>query len=173
MAHRMLNPSELAAPKGSSHAVLSDAGGKVLAISGQFGWDSNGKMVGEDVGGQFKQALKNLASILRNAGGAPDSLLRLNIYITNRDEYLKAIESIGKEYKLFIGRHVPAMTLIVVKDLLEAGAKVCIEGLAVLPEKAGAVEFQRHGQGVAMPDAGLRGAGGGGGGRPPPGGIRR
>lgn len=168
---RLLNPNEIAVPKGSSHGVLSDAGGKVLAISAQFGWDHSGKFVGDDVASQFRQAIKNVGSVLRSAGGGAEHLLRVNLYITGKEDYFRNIDSIGKDYKAFIGRHVPAMTVVVVKDLLEPGAKVSVEALAVLPEKAGGVEFQRHGQGTMMPDAGPGGRPPPG--RPPPGGIKR
>jgi enamine deaminase RidA (YjgF/YER057c/UK114 family) len=167
MSNRTLNPPELAPPKGYSHGVVTDPGGRVVVVSGQMGWDSAGKMAGDDTASQFKQALKNVGTVLRAAGGTPETILRLNIYVTSKEEYLRGIESIGREYRAFVGKHSPAMTLVVVKDLLEPGAKVIIEATAHVGEKGGATEFVRHGQGTQMPDAGPRGM------RPPPGAIRR
>jgi enamine deaminase RidA (YjgF/YER057c/UK114 family) len=158
MPHRLVNPNDLPPPKGFTHGVISEAGGKTLAISGQVGWDGTGRFAGDDVAAQFKQCLKNILSVLRASGATPENILRMTIYITDRDQYLKQIDAIGTAYKAFVGRHLPAMTLIVVKDLLEPGAKVAMDALAWLPEKGGAGEFTRHGQGVAMPDTGLRGA---------------
>ncbi|MEW5852452.1 MAG: RidA family protein [Myxococcota bacterium] len=156
MRHRMINPTELPVPKGYSHGVISEGGGKVLCISGQIGWDGTGKMVGDDVATQFRQALKNVGSVLKNAGGTPDCILRMTIYVTDKNEYLKQIEAIGGAYRTFVGKHVPAMTLVVVRDLLEPGAKVEVEVTAMVPEKGGVGEFQRHGQGGVMPDSGIR-----------------
>ncbi len=167
MSNRQLNPPELAPPKGYSHGVVSDPGGRTVCVSGQMGWDGAGKMAGDDIASQFKQALKNVGTVVRAAGGTPDSILRLNIYITSKEEYLRGIEAIGREYRTFVGKHSPAMTLVVVKDLLEPGAKVSVEATALVSDKGGAPEFVRHGQGTQMPDAGPRGM------RAPPGGIRR
>lgn len=157
MANRLLNPNDLPSPKGYTHGVLSDVGGRTLCISGQVGWDSTGKWAGDDTAAQFKQCLRNISSVLRNAGGNTENVMRMNIYITDKDQYLKQIEAIGGAYKTFVGRHLPAMTLVVVKDLLEPGAKVAVEALAWMPEKGGAGEFVRHGQGAVMPDTGMRG----------------
>ncbi len=126
MSNRTLNPPELAPPKGYSHGVVTDPGGRIVVVSGQMGWDSTGKMAGDDTASQFKQALKNVGTVLRAAGGTPETILRLNIYVTSKEEYLRGIESIGREYRTFVGKHSPAMTLVVVKDLLEPGAKVII-----------------------------------------------
>lgn len=157
MAHKLINPNDLASPKGYTHGVLAEPGGRTLAISGQVGWDAAGRFVGEDVALQFKQCLKNVASVLRASGGSVEHVLRITIYITDKEQYLKQIEAVGQAYRTFVGRHIPAMTLLVVKDLLEPGAKVAVDALAWLPEKGTAGEFTRHGQGVTMPDTGLRG----------------
>lgn len=160
MVFRQINPPDLAVPKGYSHGVLSDPGGRVLAIAGQIGWDGNGKMVGDDMASQFRQALKNVSSILKQAGGTPESIMRLNIFITDKNEYLRSLESIGKDYRTFVGKFNPAMTLVVVKDLLEPGAKVEVEATAFVGEKAGQTEFVRHGSGGMFGDAPLRRGGG-------------
>jgi enamine deaminase RidA (YjgF/YER057c/UK114 family) len=167
---KILNPQELAVPKGYAHGVVSDPGGRVVCVAAQIGWDGAGKMVDSDMSNQFKQALKNVGSVLKAAGGHPDSILRMNIFITSKEDYLKAGENIGREYRAFMGKHSPAMTILVVKDLLEPGAKISVEVTASVNEKGAAAEFQRHGQGAQMPDAGVRGQGAP---RPPPGGIRR
>jgi enamine deaminase RidA (YjgF/YER057c/UK114 family) len=44
-----------------------------------------------------------------------------------------ARKEIGKAYKEIVGRHYPAMSVIVVSGLLEERAKVEIEATAVVP----------------------------------------
>jgi|GEM_PF-312721 len=156
MVFRQINPPDLAVPKGYSHGVLSDVGTRMLAVAGQIGWDSSGKMVGEDIASQFRQALRNVGSVVKAAGGNTESILRLTIFVTDKNDYLRNLESIGKDYRGFVGKHNPAMTLIVVKDLLEPGAKVEVEATAALGEKAGQTEFVRHGSGGMFGDAPLR-----------------
>ena len=119
--------------KGYSNGILAPAGGRVLFVAGQIGWDKGGKIVGAAFSAQFRKALENVLAVVKAAGGKPEHLGRLTIYVTDKREYLAAAKEIGAAYREFMGRHYPAMSLVEVKDLLESGAKVEIEGTAVLP----------------------------------------
>ncbi len=77
--------------------------------------------------------MRNVASVLNAAGGEPRHLVRLNWYVTERAEYAARQRDIGAAYRRVLGRHFPAMTLLVVAGLLEPRAKVEIEATAVLP----------------------------------------
>lgn len=131
MAAELINPPELAQPRGYSHGAAGR--GRTLALAGQIGWDQNAKLVSSEFAPQFAQALANLVTTLRAAGGQPDDLISLRIYVTDKRRYLAAIKEVGAAYRLHLGRHFPAMALVQVADLLEEGALVEIEGLAVLP----------------------------------------
>ena len=72
--------------------------------------------------------------ILVKAGGKPNHLVRLNWYLTDKAEYVARQKEVGEVYRRVIGRHFPAMTLLIVAGLLEAGAKVEIEATAVIPK---------------------------------------
>jgi enamine deaminase RidA (YjgF/YER057c/UK114 family) len=78
--------------------------------------------------------LVNLVETLTTAGGKPEDLISLRIYVTDKKKYLAAAKTVGEIYRRVIGRHYPAMALVQVADLLEDGALVEIEGLAVLPD---------------------------------------
>ena len=67
------------------------------------------------------------------AGGRAEDLIQMRIYVTDKQEYLAATEKVGASYRALLGRHFPAMALVEVKDLLEDGAKVEIEAMAVIP----------------------------------------
>jgi enamine deaminase RidA (YjgF/YER057c/UK114 family) len=129
---KLINPPELARPRGYSHGAM--ARGHVLALAGQIGWDASGKLVSTDFAAQFAQALANLVAVLLAAGGAPEQLLSLRVYVTDKRRYLDAAKAVGAAYRNLLGRHFPAMALVQVADLLEDGALVEIEGLAVLPD---------------------------------------
>ena len=89
--------------------------------------------MGDGFAEQFGQALANVVAVVREAGGAPEHMVRLTIYVVDRREYLEALEEIGAAYRGIMGRHYPAMALLEVKALLEPRAKVEIEGTAALP----------------------------------------
>ena len=126
----IITSKELAAPRGYTHGVL--ASGRSLFIAGQIGWNARGQIVSHDFVEQFDQALANVLAIVREAGGTAESVARLTIYVTDKAEYLAAQGPIGARYRVRMGKHYPAMTLVEVKALLEDGAKVEIEGTAVL-----------------------------------------
>jgi enamine deaminase RidA (YjgF/YER057c/UK114 family) len=133
MAHELINPPALGPPHGYSNGVLAEAGGRLLFIAGQVAWDETQRIVSDELDQQFGRALENVALVLKAAGGKPEHLVRLMIYVTDRDQYLRALEPIGEAYRRVMGRHYPAMALVEVKALLEPAAKVEIEGTAVLP----------------------------------------
>ena len=133
MAFTVINPRSLGPPSGYANGLLADAGGKLLFIAGQIAWDENQKLISNDFVEQFDRALANVITVLSAAGGEPANLARLAIYVTNRIEYRQRTREIGERYRKHMGRHFPAMVLVQVAGLLDDGAKVEIEGMAVLP----------------------------------------
>jgi enamine deaminase RidA (YjgF/YER057c/UK114 family) len=127
-----INPPELARPRGYSHGVAGT--GRVVALAGQIGWDRLGRLVSSEFAPQFAQALNNLMTVLRAAGGRPEDVLSLRIYVTDKRQYLAALKQVGEAYRAVMHNHYPAMALVQVAALLEDGALVEIEGLAVLPQ---------------------------------------
>ena len=127
-----INPVELGAPRGYSNGMLAPAGGRLLFVAGQIGWTSEQRLVGEGFVDQFRQALSNVAAVVGAAGGRPEDLARLTIYVTDKSLYLRELTQVGEAYRAVMGKHFPAMALVEVKSLLEPAALVEIEGTAVL-----------------------------------------
>jgi enamine deaminase RidA (YjgF/YER057c/UK114 family) len=125
-----INPETLATPKGYNHGVLSS--GRILFVAGQIGWDRNERVVDGFVA-QFDLALANVLEVVRAAGGNAENISRFTIFVKDKSEYLKLRKEIGKMYRQRMGNHYPAMSLLVVKDLLEDGALIEIEATAVIP----------------------------------------
>jgi len=125
-----VNPSSLADPRGYSNGVAYRTSGSVVFLSGQIGWDSTGRLVSDRFDEQFDRALANLIAVVNDAGGIPESIGKLTIYVVDCAEYAAARQQIGVHYRRRMGRHFPAMTLVEVRGLLEAGAKVEIDGIA-------------------------------------------
>ena len=131
MSFTFINPESLGAPRGYSNGVLTE-GGRLLFISGQIGWDQKQQIVSDDVVEQFDLALANTIAVVNEAGGRPDQIARLIIYVTDKNEYRDRMEEIGERYRARMGKHFPVMVLVEVKSLLEDKAKIEIEGTAVL-----------------------------------------
>ena len=128
---RTINPVTLPAPRGYNNGVLGDCG-KILFVAGQIGWDKNGRLA-EGLIGQFDRALYNVLEVVRTAGGEAENIGRFTIYIKDKQDYLSQRKEVGEAYRSHMGKYFPAMSLIVVNDLLEDGALVEIEATAVLP----------------------------------------
>ena len=130
MSHEILAPPGWPRPRGYSNGVA--ATGRQVFASGQIGWDENEHIVSDDFAAQARQALANVRAVLAAAGAGPEHLVRLTWYVTSRDEYLAASAAIGASYREIIGRHYPAMSVVVVAALLEPRARVEIEATAVV-----------------------------------------
>lgn len=129
--HR-INPPELARPSGFSHAVLAGPG-RTVYLAGQTALDAAGNIVAGGVVEQFEQALANLLIALRAAGGEPEHLTSLTIYIVDVPDYQANGRAIGAVWRRLAGRDYPAMAGIGVSQLWQPEALVEIQGTAVLP----------------------------------------
>jgi enamine deaminase RidA (YjgF/YER057c/UK114 family) len=133
MTFQFINPEPLGAPRGYSNGVLAEAGGRLLFVAGQIGWNQRQSLVSSDFAEQFDQALANVITVVAAAGGKAENVARLVIYVVNKNEYNGRLREIGEHYRAHMGKHFPAMALVEVKSLLDDGAKVEIEAIAVLP----------------------------------------
>jgi enamine deaminase RidA (YjgF/YER057c/UK114 family) len=132
MALRFINPESLGPARGYSNGVLASEGGSLLFIAGQIAWDERQRIVSADFVEQFDRALANVITVVEAAGGTPEQIARLVIYVTDKNEYRAAQSAIGECYRSRMNRHFPAMALVEVKSLLEDEAKVEIEAVAVI-----------------------------------------
>jgi enamine deaminase RidA (YjgF/YER057c/UK114 family) len=129
---KIIQPAHWASPKGYANGI--SATGRQVFIAGQIGWSAKAQFETDDFVAQVEQALRNVAEVLQAAGGEPQHIVRLNWYVTDKAEYVARQREIGDAYRRVLGRHFPAMTLLVVAGLLEPRAKVEIEATAVLPD---------------------------------------
>ena len=132
VSFKFINPESLGAPRGYSNGVLAEPGGRLLFIAGQVGWDEQQQIVSADLVEQFDRALANVVTVVTEAGGGPETIARLTIYVTDKNDYRDRMKAIGERYRTRMGRHFPAMVLVEVKSLLADGAKIEIEATAIL-----------------------------------------
>lgn len=128
---RTILPPGWPRPKGYSNGVA--ARGEVLAIAGMIGWDAQERLVSPEFVPQFRQALENVRAVVDAAGGAAEHIISLTIYVVDKQQYCASLAEVGRVYREVLGRNFPTMALVQVADLLEPGALVEIQGLAVLP----------------------------------------
>jgi creatinine amidohydrolase len=130
-----VNPPSRARPRGFSHGVLAPAGWRTLHVAGQTAADDESGIATGDFATQFESALARTLEVVRAAGGDPQHVVRMTIYVTDLDEYRAARSSLADVWRRHLGSHYPAMALIGVTGLVDRNAVVEIEADAVLPIK--------------------------------------
>lgn len=131
MSFTFINPASLGAPRGYSNGVLTE-GGRLLFVAGQIAWNEEQQIVSDDLVAQFDRALANVITVVTEAGGRPNQIARLILYVTDKHDYQQRTKEIGERYRAHMGKHFPAMVLVEVKSLLDDAARIEIEGIAVL-----------------------------------------
>lgn len=114
-----------------SHYCHVVRAGELVWISGAVGADAQGN-VPEDVRSQFEVAMANLDACLRAAGGKPEHVVKVNIYLTDIAER----GEINPARMRYFGEHRPASTLVEVGALVVPELKVEIEAQAYIPRGA-------------------------------------
>jgi enamine deaminase RidA (YjgF/YER057c/UK114 family) len=130
----MIQPDGWKTPKGYANGVLAD--GRRLYIGGQIGWNAEQVFETRDFIAQMEQALANIVAIVRAAGGKVEDIVRLTWYVTDKRAYVSRQREVGEAYRRVLGRHFPAMTMVVVAGLIEDEAMVEIEAMAELGDAA-------------------------------------
>ena len=125
----LINPRELPAPVGFSHAV--EAGINVY-LAGQVAQGPDGAVTGDTIAEQFDLAAANLVTALRAAGGEPSHLVSLQVFVTAVGEYKASLRELGQVWREHFGHHYPAMGLFGVTELFDPAAKVELMGVAVI-----------------------------------------
>jgi enamine deaminase RidA (YjgF/YER057c/UK114 family) len=131
MSFTLINPESLGVPLGYSNGVLAE-GGRLLFIAGQIAWNEEHQIVSADIVEQFDRALANVITVVTEAGGQPEHIARMILYVIDKNEYRVRLKEIGERYRARMGKHFPAMVLVEVKGLLDDRAKIEIEATAVL-----------------------------------------
>ena len=128
MSLKTIHPEGWAPAKGYANGMLTK--GQTLHIGGQIGWNKDQVFEAHDFVGQMEQTLANIAAIVEEAGGAVTDIVRLTWFITDKKEYLAKQREVGAAYRRVFGKHFPAMSVVVVADLIEDDALIEIEATA-------------------------------------------
>ncbi|MEM9342617.1 MAG: RidA family protein [Pseudomonadota bacterium] len=130
MKPQTIHPDGWAPALGYANGMLMPDG--TLHVGGQIGWDKDKRFVEGGFIAQMEQALRNIAEIVRAAGGDVEDIGRLTWFVKDKAEYLARQREVGKAYQRVMGKHFPAMSMIVIDDLLEDEAVIEIEATAYI-----------------------------------------
>jgi len=128
MTHQIIHPDGWVPAKGYANGVLTEDG--TLYTGGQIGWNKDQVFVAKDFIGQMEQVLRNILDIVEAAGGTASDVVRLTWFVKDKKEYMAHQREVGEAYRRVFGRHFPAMSMLVVADLIEDEALVEIEATA-------------------------------------------
>lgn len=128
MTLRTIQPDGWAPAKGYANGMLTT--GRTLHVGGQIGWNKDQVFEHHDFIGQMEQTLRNIVDIVEEAGGSFTDIARLTWFIKDKREYLAKQKEVGAAYRSVLGRHFPAMSVVVVADLIEDEALIEIEATA-------------------------------------------
>ncbi len=132
MGKILVNPPSLARPSGFNHGILV-TGGDLLFLAGQTGSNAEGQIVAPgDLMAQYEQTLRNLQTVVEAASGKMQDIVKVNIFVRDRDDYLAHLKPLGVIYKSFFGAYYPTAALFEVSRFFQDEALIEIEGLAVI-----------------------------------------
>lgn len=129
MSNRTINPESLPKPSGYAHGILA---GNTVFLGGQTALDKDMNIVPGGITDQFRQAFSNVLATLAEAGGRPQDLVSVTIYLTDVDDYMANGREIGRIWREMAGSEYPAMAGIGVTRLWQKEAMIEIQGIAVL-----------------------------------------
>ena len=132
MSFEIVNPKSLGEPKGWNNGLIAPAGGRLLFVAGQAGWEAEAAGDPPGFAEQFARALDKVLAVVREAGGTPEDVGRVTIYVTDLAAYQATRRALGEAWRARLGKHYPAVALLEVKGLVDRGALVEIEATAVL-----------------------------------------
>ena len=130
MTNKVIQPAGWEKAKGYANGVLTEDG--LLFVGGQIGWNANQVFESNDFIGQMEQTLKNILSVVTEAGGAAEDIVRLTWFVIDKKEYAARQREVGEVYRRVLGRNFPAMSMVVVAGLIEDEALLEIEATANL-----------------------------------------
>ena len=111
--------------------VVTATPGRIVFISGQVGWDEEGKVVSTEYGPQVEKAFANLRLALAGAGAGPEHVSQSTSFIVDHVE--TKLEQLRTERRRLFGDRLPASTLLGVDRLARNDLLFEIEAIAVIP----------------------------------------
>ena len=132
-SRELVNPAQLGQPVGFNHGIAVK-GGRLLFLAGQDPYNAEAGCIHApcNMVAQYEQVLKNLQAVVNEAGGTLQDIVKLNIYVTDRQIYRQNLRALGVVHREYFGNYYPAMALFEVSGLFREEALIEMEGVAHL-----------------------------------------
>lgn len=127
-----INPASMAKPSGYAHGMKA---GNTVYLGGQTALDKDMNIVPGGIVEQFKQVFSNVLTTLVEAGGHPEDLVSVTIYLTDVEDYMANGREIGRAWREMAGTEYPAMAGVGVTRLWQKEALIEIQGVAVIQDR--------------------------------------
>jgi enamine deaminase RidA (YjgF/YER057c/UK114 family) len=132
MEKQIITPPSLPRPRGFSHGIVT-TGGRLLWLAGQDASDADGRIVAPgDVAAQLDRALHNIHAVVHEAGGQMTDIVKLTIFVRDRDDYVAKQRALGDVWRRYFGDYYPALALFEVSGFFQKDALIELEGVAVI-----------------------------------------
>jgi enamine deaminase RidA (YjgF/YER057c/UK114 family) len=73
-----------------------------------------------------------LRAVIEAAGGAMQDIVKLNVFVADRDAYRAQLKPLGRMFREYFGDYYPAMALFEVSKFYQDEALIEMEGFAVI-----------------------------------------
>lgn len=132
MENEIVTAPELGEPIGYAHAVIA-APGRTVFLGGQTALLPDGTISGTNLPEQFAVAADNVVTALRAAGGQPQDICSMQIFVTDPADYKRHLRELGRLWQERFGRRYPATGLFGVTRLFDEEALIELMAIAVVP----------------------------------------
>ena len=105
--------------------------GPFISISGTAGVDPvTNQLAGPDVQAQTRQILKSFRTMLRGVGAEMQQVMHIHVFLKRVEDF----DAMNRAYQEEMGEHLPARTVVCVKDLPKEGALLTMNLTAIADE---------------------------------------
>ena len=131
MSRRVISNPSLPAPMrgGAFSSGVEAPSGRMVYVSGQVSLDAEGNVVGEgDIKRQTETVLEHVKTVVEEAGGGMDDIVKVTVYITDMGLY----DEIHEIRRRYFDEPYPASSMVEVSALIDPRLLIEIEAVAVI-----------------------------------------
>ncbi len=131
LSRRVISNARLPAPMrgGAFSSGVEAPAGRTIYVSGQVSMDAEGNVVGEgDIKRQTETVLEHVKTVVEEAGGGMDDIVKVTVFITDMGLY----DEIHEVRKRYFEEPYPASSMVEISALIDPGLLIEIEAVAVI-----------------------------------------